>query len=78
MARNKNFDWGLPDKGNTYHSASLAVLMDIRDELKELNEKQSLANQHLSVLACSNFIAIPRVLRLIEKNTKKPKPKVKQ
>ena len=49
-------------------SGLLAVLMDIRDELKRLNE----------LLHCSNFITIPTTLRSIEHNTnKKPKKKAK-
>jgi len=41
--------------------ASLAVLMDIRDELKSLNR----------LLQCPNFSMIPKILRGIRQNTTK-------
>lgn len=65
--RFKDHDWGIPqDTSGTvsWNGVTVAVLMDIRDELKKLN----------SLLYCSNFIAIPRVLREVAKNTK-PKPR---
>lgn len=45
MARHKDVDWNLPDgtksstgsKTHTYESIHSALLMDIRDELKQLN-----------------------------------------
>lgn len=43
--------------------ARLAVLMDIRDELKQLNR----------LLHCGNFVGMPGVLRQIAANTKKPR-----
>ncbi len=45
--------------------AQLAVLMDIRDELKRLN----------GLLGCQNFLNIPRELRQIRLNTTKRKAK---
>lgn len=42
MARNKDRNWSTgPDDGvvDSIHHANLSVLMDIRDELKELNSK---------------------------------------
>jgi hypothetical protein len=51
--------------GEIYSSARdgvfLAVLMDIRDELRSIR----------AVLQCGNFQAIPRVLRRISSNTAK-------
>ena len=67
MPRFKDGDWNLPksDKGNpeTWDAVKIAVLMDIRDELKRLN----------SLLHCSNFMAIPWKLDRIAKNTTKPR-----
>ena len=68
--RRKNVNWNVSDEsGNwyqgSYGGASLAVLMDIRDELQTLNQ----------LLACRNFTGIPATLRAIQRNTKKePKP----
>jgi hypothetical protein len=41
--------------------------MDIRDELQELNRR----------LRCPDFLAIPRILRDVRRNTAKPKRKPK-
>jgi len=75
MARHKDENWNLnegsPNKtgGETVPSETVtnALLMDIRDELKRLN----------AVLHCTNFLDIPRQLRLICQNTTKPKKKPK-
>ena len=64
--RKKNANWRLStnENGTTPHGdAELAVLMDIRDELQDLNR----------LLACPNFRAIPSLLRLIRTNTAKPR-----
>jgi hypothetical protein len=45
------------------HGCFLAVLMDIRDELKRIN----------NVLNCSNCLAIPRKLDRIAANTAMPR-----
>jgi hypothetical protein len=45
----------------SYEAAQLAVLMDLRDELKRLN----------GLLHCSNFLAIPARLEAIRINTRK-------
>ena len=63
-------DWQvLNERGDwyqgSYAGASLAVLMDVRDELRKLN----------AVFACPNFLAVPSVLRGVEKNTRKPRRK---
>ena len=76
MARHKDREWSLPDGrptdgGGTVHdweSLHAAILMDIRDELKQLN----------ALLGCSNFRAIPRVLRTIYRNTAKPRQKARR
>lgn len=65
--RHKNVNWMLPVNNQTYASASLAVLMDIRDELQTLN----------GWFRCRNFQEIPGILRTIRGNTsriKKEKP----
>lgn len=61
--RKKNVDWVIAgvDGTITWSGATVAVLMDIRDELKTLNQ----------LLACPNFIAIPRKLDSIISNTTK-------
>jgi hypothetical protein len=63
--RHKDATWSLPENPSLDY-AKLAVLMDIRDELKALNH----------VLHCVNFLAIPRKLDDIVRNTKK-KPRKK-
>ena len=60
MARHKDTNWSVPETASVYE-AQLAVLMDIRDELKTLN----------LLLHCDNFQRIPRYLKAIEKNTGK-------
>lgn len=53
--RKKDADWLLNLDANgrvSTSDAQLAVLMDIRDELKKLNK----------VFACPNFLAVPRHL----------------
>ena len=67
MARHKDMDWSLPegtpnrDGGRTHqwNSIQVALLMDIRDELKQMNR----------ILHCENFLEIPRILRTIRANT---------
>lgn len=62
----KNVDWdALDEKGNapSWERAGIAVLMDIRREMRALN----------GLLACENFLSIPHSLVKIEKNTRKRK-----
>ena len=63
MARYKDYNW---DVGvfiaPTFDQVQCSVLMDIRDELKDLN----------SFLEKQGFLFIPDMLRQIEKNTRKP------
>ncbi len=77
MARHKDVDWTLTDKGTpadggatSYKDNTIlfSLLMDLRDELKRLN----------SLLYCPNFTGIPNRLRLIEKaiKDKKPRPRI--
>ena len=62
--RKKDIEWNcVPENGVTYESAQLAVLMDLRDELKRLN----------ALLYCENFTDIPMILRKIQSNTSKPR-----
>lgn len=75
--RRKDINWRIHtnmDGSSPNSDAQLAVLMDIRDELKQ----QSLELRKLNnLLHCRNFTAIPDILRTIRKNTtKKRKPKV--
>jgi hypothetical protein len=62
--RFKDRSWNLGGEDGqvgTWEMAGIAVLMDIRDELKQLN----------ALLSCPNFTAIPATLRKISRNTAK-------
>lgn len=64
--RKKDLNWNVADEnGNvpTWERIQIAVLMDLRDELKLLN----------GLLRCPNFMAIPRKLDRISRNTAKTK-----
>lgn len=74
MARHKDTNWNLSEGTKTstgtthrWESIHTALLMDIRDELKELN----------SLLHCHNFTGIPTTLRSIRR-AMPTKPKVKR
>lgn len=64
--------WSLPRTATgsiqTWEAVQVAVLMDIRHELQVLN----------GLLGCSNFTAIPAVLRSIRRNTAKPRKAAKR
>lgn len=68
--RKANRDWtpAEPD-GNvpTWERVQLAVLMDIRDELRRLR----------GTFECQNFLRIPALVRRISANTAKPRKKKK-
>ena len=71
--RKKDVEWYVcwPEQNDgrvSWEGRQLAVLMDIRDELKKLN----------GLLHCSNFKAIPGELREIRRNTTKPRRKKAQ
>lgn len=70
MVREKDTNWTI-QKGSLGHytneQAQLAVLMDLRDELKTLNR----------LLHSKNFLDIPHKLDSIRKNTAKKKVKRK-
>jgi hypothetical protein len=69
--RFKDSTFNLADShGNieTWERVSIAALYDIRDELKILN----------GILRCPNFLAIPRKLDRISKNTAKPRKRKSQ
>lgn len=75
MARRQdrtNVDWQTNESGAgfTWEQVAIEVLMDMRQELREINRK-------LSALECPNFISIPRTLKRISSNTAKPRPKKK-
>ena len=66
----KDHTWNMcvDQNGNaSFDAAQLAVLMDIRDELKRMN----------SLLWCRNFTGIPQTLKAIERQTKKRKHRKK-
>ncbi len=67
MHKDANVNWVTRDAfGNVSDiRAQLAVLMDIRVELKRLN----------NLLHCQNFIRVPTTLAAIKKNTTKRKYK---
>ena len=65
-----NLDWDITnDKGNvgTWEQVGIAVMMDIRQELRALHQ----------LLRCPNFQAIPHKLDAIRLNTRKSAPKRK-
>lgn len=67
--RRRNENWSVANTdGNvpTWERVSIAVLMDIRDELQTLNR----------VFQCTNFLRIPYQLDMIRKQTAKKKKKV--
>jgi len=62
MARHKDANWNLPEgRLEIWDQVHCAILMDIRDELKELNR----------LLHCHNFLRIPNDLNAIRLNTKR-------
>jgi hypothetical protein len=68
--RQKDANWQVAEQDGrveSWEAAQVAVLMDIRDELKRLN----------SLLHCGNFIAIPSKLERIARNTVKPRKRKK-
>jgi hypothetical protein len=66
MARHKDSDWTLPEQVS-WQTANLAVLMDIRDELKTVAAELNSLNR---LLNCRNFLHIPRKLERIANNTR--------
>ena len=67
MARHKDGNWGLPETLPDWELVPVALLMDIRDELKALNAH----------LRCHNFVQIPTILRGIRRKlpTRRPRRK---
>lgn len=67
--RHKDANWTFPttEDGSLedWKYVPMALLMDIRDELKQLNR----------VFACHNFVSIPHKLDQLVKNTKKRRKK---
>ena len=61
MRKFKDWEWDLGKDGHicTWEEVSISVMMDVRDELKKLN----------ALLHCSNFVAIPDMLRNIRRHT---------
>ena len=60
-------------RGNieTWEQAGIAVLMDLRDELKELVRTNREIDNSLRALRCRNFLRIPAKLDRIGRNTEK-------
>ena len=75
MARHKDVNWLLPDRMECNEQVLMALLMDVRDELKSIGRQLNVTNDRLRVLSCSNFLAIPHVLRSIRANTAKRRAK---
>jgi hypothetical protein len=67
MARHKDANWNLHEPVSTWDEIKVAVLMDLRDELKKLN----------GTLQCYRFQGIPNTLDRIARNTIKPRKKRK-
>ncbi len=69
----RNLTWTIhigDDDTWSYEQIQVALLNDIRAELREIRER-------LAPLQCPSFLAIPQTLRRISRNTaKKRKPKV--
>lgn len=64
MARRKDVNWNIPEGTPTTNEAMLAVMMDLRDELKKLN----------TLLHCWRFIEIPSTLKRIDRRMAKNMP----
>lgn len=68
MSREANQEWDIrPDSngGFSWPAAQLAVLQDIRDELRRIR----------IIAECPNTTAIPALLRSIKRNTSKKRKK---
>lgn len=66
--RHKDAQWHVADDAGRvtqWDQVQVAILMDLRDELKKLN----------AVFSCHNFLEVPQILREIRRNTRKPKKK---
>lgn len=68
--RDRNWPISTNPNGNVpFEDVKLAVLMDIRDELKTVTHQLRTLNR---VFECPNFIAVPSYLRTIMRQTRKP------
>ena len=71
MRKFKDVIWTVPECANggiaSWEAVDTALLMDIRDQLQKLN----------AVFECPNFLMVPTYLKTIEKNSRKPKRRVK-
>jgi hypothetical protein len=63
-----NTVWTIPTGTVSYDQARLAVLMDIRCELNQLN----------NLLQCPNFLNLPHDIAVIKANTTPEKPRSKK
>lgn len=57
MARHKDGVWTLAEKNLTWDQAQLAVLMDIRDELKRLANMSARTETRLRRISRNTFVA---------------------
>jgi len=76
--KNANINWRTEneDGSTTWDHAKVAILMDIRTELKNNNDLLQHISRKLNALECPKFVKIPRVLNRIANSTaKKRKPK---
>lgn len=68
----RDLDWNIHvNSDGTWNDSKvqIALLHDIREELKRMN----------SILHCPNFIEIPSILRAVKRNTtKRKRPKVQK
>ena len=74
MARHKDANWTVPEN-TTFEGAALTVLMDLRDELKAVNQRLGAIED---LARCPNvargFIAMNKVRLHLEKHGANPKP----
>lgn len=68
LAEHSHRNWTLPFPLQNWAQVRVALLMDIREELEQINR----------FLRCQDFLQIPHTLAKIERNmVKKPRPKPK-
>lgn len=67
MARHKNVNWKLPEGSVTWEQAQLAVLMDLRDELKLVGDELRIIR---SQVCCDNARKAAIAVQQLSKHTK--------
>lgn len=72
MARHKNKQWSLPEgQVKTWEQAGIALLMDIRDELQQLNR---LLNCHRVPAGMDAMVETARTVKRLDKRMQKKRP----